>query len=80
MTIVGVAQQGFTGEMPGDLPDLFVPIVMKKEMTPDWDGLADRRDYWVTMFGRLKPGRRSSRRGRDQRHLSRRSSSRTSRC
>jgi predicted permease len=56
MTIVGVAQKGFSGEMPGTVPNLFVPITMKKEMTPDWDALKDRRDYWVTLFGRLKPG------------------------
>jgi putative ABC transport system permease protein len=28
---------------------------MKKEMTPGWDGMHDRRDYWVTLFARLKP-------------------------
>jgi predicted permease len=56
MTIVGVAQSGFSGEMPGQTPELFVPISMKKEMTADWDGLKDRKDYWVTLFGRLKPG------------------------
>ncbi len=56
MTIVGVAQKGFDGEMPGSLPDVFVPITMKKVMTPDWDGMKDRKDYWVTLFGRLKPG------------------------
>ena len=56
MTIVGVAQKGFVSEMPGSEPQLFVPLAMKKEMTPDWDGLDDRLDYWVTMFGRLTPG------------------------
>jgi predicted permease len=56
MTIVGVAQKGFSGEKPGTLPELFVPISMKKEMTPDWDGIKDRKDYWVTLFGRMKPG------------------------
>jgi predicted permease len=56
MTIVGVAQKGFSSEMPGNTPEMFVPIVMKKEMTPDWDGLHDRKDHWVTLFGRLKPG------------------------
>jgi len=56
MTIVGVAQKGFVSEMPGTTPDFFVPIMMKREMTPDRDGLKDRRDYWVTLFGRLKPG------------------------
>ena len=56
MTIVGVAQKNFSGEMPGSTYDLFVPITMKKEMTPDWDAIKDRKDYWVTLFGRLKPG------------------------
>jgi putative ABC transport system permease protein len=56
MTIVGVAQSGFVGEKPGTAPDVFVPISMKREMTPGWDGLKDRKDYWVTLFGRLKPG------------------------
>jgi predicted permease len=56
MTIVGVAQRGFVSEKPGTAPDGFVPITMKREMTPDWDGLEDRRDYWVTLFGRMKPG------------------------
>ena len=56
MTIVGVAQKGFSGEMPGSPPDIFVPISMKKEMTPDWDAVTDRKDYWVTLFGRLKSG------------------------
>ena len=56
MTIVGVAQRGFVSEKPGTAPDAFVPITMKREMTPDWDGLEDRRDYWVTLFGRMKAG------------------------
>ena len=44
---------------------------MKKEMTPDWDALKDRKDYWVTLFGRLKPGTHA-RTGDDvdQHHLS----------
>jgi predicted permease len=56
MTIVGVAQKGFVSETPGTAPELFVPLTMKREMTPDWDALQDRKDYWVTLFGRLKPG------------------------
>ena len=55
MTVVGVAQKGFISEMPGSSYDVFVPITMKREMTPGWDGLTDRRDSWVTMAGRLKP-------------------------
>jgi predicted permease len=56
MTIVGVSQAGFVSEKPGSAPEVFIPIAMKREMTPDWDGLKDRKDYWVTLFGRLKPG------------------------
>ncbi len=55
MSIVGVAQKGFSSEKAGSAPEVFVPIAMKREMTPGWEGL-DRKDYWVTLFGRLKPG------------------------
>ncbi|MGA3187969.1 MAG: ABC transporter permease [Bryobacteraceae bacterium] len=56
MTIVGVAQKGFRGEILGDSPDFFAPLSMKKALTPDWDAFQNRKDYWVTLFGRLKPG------------------------
>ena len=56
MTIVGVSARGFTGETPGSPPDIFVPLTMKKEMTPDWDGMQDRRDYWLALVARLRPG------------------------
>src|SRR5271170_4292178 len=56
LTVVGVARPGFTGVQVGQIPDVFVPITMKAQMTPNWDGLADRNDHWVTMLGRLKPG------------------------
>jgi len=61
MTIVGVAQKGFAGERLGDTADVYLPISMKKEMTPDWDGLRDRKNYWVTLLARLKPGVTSER-------------------
>jgi predicted permease len=56
MTIVGVAQKGFMGERLGSLPDIYVPISMKKALTPDWNAFQDRQDYWISLFGRLKPG------------------------
>src|SRR5271169_4181457 len=56
LTVVGVARPGFTGVQVGQLPDLFIPITMKAQMTPNWDGLADRGDHWVAIIGRLKPG------------------------
>jgi predicted permease len=56
LTVVGVARPGFTGVQVGLVPDVYIPITMKAQMTPNWDGLADRNDHWVTMLGRLKPG------------------------
>jgi predicted permease len=58
MTIIGVAQPGFDGAELGVPAKVFVPIMMKTEMTPHSDGLKDRRRRlsWVTTYGRLKPG------------------------
>ena len=58
MTVIGVAQPGFDGVEFGNPAKLFVPIMMKTEMTPRSDGLKDRRRrlQWVTAYGRLKPG------------------------
>jgi predicted permease len=55
MTIVGVAAQGFTGTTLGVQPDVFVPISMRGQMNRGFDGFENRRDYWVYVFGRLKP-------------------------
>jgi predicted permease len=56
LTVVGVSRAGFTGIQPGRLADLFVPIAMKAEMTPFWNGLDEWKDYWVQLIGRVKPG------------------------
>jgi predicted permease len=56
LTIVGVAQAGFSGVELEFRPQIFVPVTMKKEMTPLWDSLKDRRTRFVNAFGRLKPG------------------------
>jgi predicted permease len=58
MTVIGVAQSGFDGVELGVPAKVFVPIMMKTEMTPHSDGLKDRRRRlsWVTAYGRLKPG------------------------
>ncbi|HMD33096.1 MAG TPA: ABC transporter permease [Candidatus Acidoferrales bacterium] len=56
MTIVGVTQPGFAGIQVGQTPDLFVPLTMKAQMTPHWDGMTDWNDYWLAVIGRLKPG------------------------
>ena len=56
LTVVGVAQEGFDGVQLGHASKLFIPIMMKAQMTPFWDGMKDRRQRWVNAFGRLKPG------------------------
>ena len=53
MTIVGITEESFTGTLLGQAPDIFIPIAMKAQMTPNWDGLTDRKDYWVNIIGRL---------------------------
>lgn len=56
LTVVGVAPAFFSGIQAGRRADLFVPLMMKAQMTPFWDGLADPKDYWLQIVGRLKPG------------------------
>ena len=56
MIVIGIAPAGFRGVLSGDNPELFVPIAMKREVTPTWDGLADRQTRWLNILARLKPG------------------------
>jgi predicted permease len=56
MTIVGVAQKGFTSESLSDVPSLYVPITMAKALIVGWDPFTDRRNCWIDLFGRLRPG------------------------
>jgi predicted permease len=56
MTVIGVAQAEFHGVDLGYNPQVMVPITMKKQMTPGWDALRDRRTRWMQVFGRLRPG------------------------
>ncbi|HXV64240.1 MAG TPA: ABC transporter permease [Vicinamibacteria bacterium] len=56
MTIVGVVAPRFHGLSLGRRPQLYVPVTMKKQVTPSWDDLDDRRSRWVQVFARLRPG------------------------
>ena len=56
MTIVGVAQAGFSGVQVGQYPDIFVPMTMKGQMTPVRNGLDDWNDSFLAIFARRKPG------------------------
>ena len=56
LTVVGVAAASFEGIQAGRRADLFVPMTMKAQMTPGWNGLDDPKSYWLQMVGRVKPG------------------------
>ena len=60
LTIVGVSQKGFDGVSLGHSPKIRIPISMKARLTQGYFSefftLENRRAYWVTVIGRLKPG------------------------
>jgi predicted permease len=56
MTVVGVAQRKFKGTDVGTAVDVFVPMMMKPQITPTWDDLDNRRSIWLNIIGRLRPG------------------------
>jgi len=56
LTMVGVAPRGFDGTTLGVRPEVFVPITLRGQMSPGFDGFANRRSYWAYLFARLKPG------------------------
>lgn len=53
--VVGVAPEGFEGTTVGSRPVVYVPISMRGELQrfTQWE---NRRNYWVYLFGRLRPG------------------------
>ena len=55
-TIIGVAQAGFDGVEIGRPVQVFVPMMMKPQITAGWDGLDDRLYRWVRVFGRVRDG------------------------
>jgi predicted permease len=56
MTVIGVASASFRGVDIGEVPALWIPAAMKRQATPEWDKLLDRRARWMHVFGRLRPG------------------------
>jgi putative ABC transport system permease protein len=55
-SVIGVAAPGFHSIVVGNAPDVFAPMMMKPEITPDWNDLDNRRSIWLNIFARLKPG------------------------
>ena len=56
MTILGVAPQGFSGTTLGTPVSVFAPMSMREALTPGFNGLADRHNYWAYLFARRKSG------------------------
>ena len=54
-TIVGVAPKDFAGTTLGAQPVVYVPM-QSRVYEGGYRGLESRRNYWVYVFGRLKPG------------------------
>src|SRR5713101_5638296 len=54
-TIIGVTPKGFTSTTLGAVPDVYLPISFRTQLTPGRDIALSYNDYWVYLFGRLKP-------------------------
>jgi predicted permease len=55
MTVIGIAPATFRGVDVGETTAVWIPAMMKRRATPEWDRLFDRRAVWLHVFGRLKP-------------------------
>lgn len=56
-TIAGVAEKDFDGLVPGNRPDLYLPLSARPRLTPRWT--PDQQDggaWWLAFVARLKPG------------------------
>jgi predicted permease len=55
-TIVGVTPRGFFGEIVGQYPDFFAPLMMQEHFMPGRHWIERKTARWVNVIGRLKPG------------------------
>jgi predicted permease len=56
VTISGVAQPGFSGEIVGERTDIWLPVGLRDRLHPNNTWLADRRMMWLLLIGRAKNG------------------------
>src|SRR5439155_3091178 len=56
MTVVGVAREGFSGEIVERTFDLWLPITMQPLLNPHEQYLEDWTTSWLLLLGRLRPG------------------------
>jgi predicted permease len=56
-TVVGVAREGFSGTELGASPDIFVPIMMIRQINRNtWPKWNSRHMWWLVSIARFKPG------------------------
>ena len=55
-TIVGVAPKEFTGTTLGNEPSVYVPLIFKPLLTPNWNGTDRWSDYWLYTVARPERG------------------------
>jgi predicted permease len=53
MTVIGIAPASFRG-VELQMPAVWIPAMMKRQVTPEWDGLVSRRTFWMHAIGRLR--------------------------
>ena len=73
-TVVGITASGFTGTDVGRPTDIWIPMMMQREVGRDL--LTESRTNWVEILGRLRSGMTLDRAGEElTRHLARRGAS-----
>jgi MacB-like periplasmic core domain len=55
LTIIGVMPPQFSGEIVGDAPDVWLPLMMQLQLMPGRDYLEDPNTSFLQVMGRLKP-------------------------
>jgi predicted permease len=56
VTVVGIAPPEFRGVLAGNTPEFFAPISMMQLVAPGWTRSQRPDAYWLSVFGRLRPG------------------------
>jgi predicted permease len=56
MTVIGVLDRSFLGVQSGQMPDLYVPLSMKQQISPGWNAFGDISGRWLNLIARIKPG------------------------